>query len=135
VTDRDAGPEWAEVRRSFAAEGAAVPEVRRFARDVCRRLGPSARGATTADVELVASELATNAVLHAASGFSVSIGFGGDVVRVSVADTGPGQLAPVVPRISSVGGRGLRIVETLSHAWGVEDITGGKSVWAELRVG
>lgn len=31
-------------------------------------------------------------------------------------------------------GRGLRIIEALSHRWGIESLDGGKTVWAEFQL-
>jgi two-component sensor histidine kinase len=78
------------------------------------------------------SELVTNSVKHAHSDFKVSIDDSGGEIRVEVRDTGRGQpvlrfLAPTEP-----SGRGLRIVEALSHAWGTVDLPDGKTVWFTL---
>lgn len=134
MKDGDVGAGRAELRRSFASEAAAIPEVRRFALDAWRRLVPGSLDGPDGDVQLVVSELATNAVLHAGSEFGVSVTCDRDVVRISVDDRGTGRPAQVDPDGSSVGGRGLRIVESLSDAWGVDELVGGKSVWAEFRL-
>jgi anti-sigma regulatory factor (Ser/Thr protein kinase) len=82
-------------------------------------------------VELIVSELATNAVTHAASPFTVRL-IVGSTVRVEVADgsTDP----PVLRRPSSwvAGGRGLVIVDEFADRWGSYPVDDGKVVWAEV---
>jgi hypothetical protein len=83
---------------------------------------------------LVVSELATNAVLHAASDFEVSISPADRVVRVVVRDT---NRWPPIPNEGDSGadsGRGLTLVEGLSASWGYDLLDGGKRVWADLAL-
>ena len=84
------------------------------------------------DVQLVVSELTTNAVIHAGTPFSVSISCGDDAIRISVQDWN--RIQPIVrdgaPNARS--GRGLRLVAAVSSDWGVEPAPDGKTVWAEL---
>jgi anti-sigma regulatory factor (Ser/Thr protein kinase) len=82
-------------------------------------------------VELIVSELASNAVVHAATPFTVRL-FVGPTVRVEVAD---GIAAPPVvrrPRSLEAGGRGLVIVDGLADRWGAYSVANGKVVWAEV---
>jgi anti-sigma regulatory factor (Ser/Thr protein kinase) len=87
------------------------------------------------DAVLLASELATNAVVHARSGFEVAVSTDDDRLRVEVSDADPG-----VPQVQWVpagatSGRGLLIVETLATDWGVTPLEGGgKTVWFELSL-
>lgn len=86
-------------------------------------------------VELLASELLANAVLHGPDGSAIGIQVRtlGTVVRVSVSDSGTD--APVVlhREPSAPSGRGMAIVEAMSTRWGVEEhADGGKTVWFEL---
>jgi anti-sigma regulatory factor (Ser/Thr protein kinase) len=83
---------------------------------------------------LVASELASNAVVHARSPFRVSVRQAESVVRLAVHDAGH-----AVPDLRNTaadvpGGRGMRIVSALSRTWGYEPVSDGKIVWAELDV-
>ncbi|MEW9552779.1 ATP-binding protein [Nonomuraea sp. NPDC050783] len=90
------------------------------------------------DVVLLTSELATNAVLHTRSGsggsFTVTVTSTQSVVRVSVRDSGSDG-PPCVCRTGarSTSGRGLPLVETLSHRWGFTRENGSTTVWFELR--
>ena len=84
------------------------------------------------DAALVVSELATNAVLHARSDFSVVVSWQGTAVRVSVRDAS--AAAPVrqdVPVLATAG-RGVALVAAIAGRWGAELVGGGKIVWAEL---
>ncbi|MGW5634367.1 ATP-binding protein [Streptomyces sp. NPDC003832] len=91
------------------------------------------------DALLVVSELATNAVRHTRSGwyggwFRVAVGFGGDVVRIEVIDAG-GDREPLFRSVNSdveEGGRGLLLVMACAKDWGVQDLPGGRCIWAEL---
>jgi len=77
---------------------------------------------------LVASELATNAVLHAATPYRVEISRG-EMIRIEVTDGKPN----LEVSNGSAKGYGFRIVDQLSHEWGTKKIAGnGKTVWAEV---
>jgi hypothetical protein len=88
------------------------------------------------DVLAVATELASNAVKHTASGrggsFAVAVMGGSQVMRVAVADGG----AEAGPRMNEepVGesGRGLLIVRGLSARTGACGDAHGRLVWAEI---
>ena len=83
------------------------------------------------DMCLVTSELATNAILYAQTTFTVTLDGDHESVRLTVRDGS--AIAPVLRSASvlGMGGRGLAIVDRLSHRWGTTPNTdGGKSVWA-----
>lgn len=87
------------------------------------------------DVALVLSELATNAVIHAGTPFTVVLGGLGDRVFLEVADGSQDGPPMPVERSLETGGSGMAIVHALSLAWGVTpQVSGGKSVWAEFDV-
>jgi anti-sigma regulatory factor (Ser/Thr protein kinase) len=93
----------------------------------------------TRDVlELLTSELVTNAVRHGASDPNESIlvraASNGDCVRVEVCDEGSGFAAEPDPRgLLEPGGNGLLLVETLASRWGVH--RGSPScVWFEAEL-
>ena len=103
-----------------------VPEARHF---VDRAL-PEACWAD--EVTLLVSELASNAVRHASTPFTVSMQCDGTTVRVEVADHDPALPVPQQPHAEAVTGRGLLIVDALATRWGVEPSADGKTVWFEL---
>jgi anti-sigma regulatory factor (Ser/Thr protein kinase) len=108
-----------------------VPLARKFVR---QQLADSVCDVDT--VVLLASEVVTNAVLHARSALVVSLQDLGDSVRVEVADASP--MPPRLHRfhVESATGRGLRLLDQLSIAWGVKaarfDDDDGKVVWFEV---
>jgi len=81
---------------------------------------------------LVASELATNALLHAPGPYQLDVVEMTSGVRLSVADASP--LPPRLRsyRLLSTTGRGMALVVQLARAWGSELTGTGKTVWAEL---
>jgi hypothetical protein len=86
------------------------------------------------DAQLVVSELATNAVIHAGTPFSVAVRSDGSSVRIAVQDWS--SMQPVMRDMNPVAlsGRGLRLIAMVSRAWGVEYGPNGKTVWAELAL-
>ncbi|MFI6785897.1 ATP-binding protein [Nonomuraea sp. NPDC050383] len=97
------------------------------------------------DCALLTSELATNAILHSRSGaggwFTVGVRASGPAVRVWVADAGSEE-PPCACRTTGDGddpesahatnGRGLPLLEALSHRWGLSRADGATTVWFEL---
>lgn len=89
------------------------------------------------DVDLVVSELVTNALLHSGEGAAAAE----DVVRFEL-DLRPGRLtarvvdsSPLPPHPEEAtetaeSGRGLILVEALASDWDWEDLPDGKAVWA-----
>lgn len=107
-----------------------VAEVRRFVRRLAGDAGPMAETAV-----LLVSELATNAVLHSASGqpggsATVLITEIGGGLRVEVADEGSDQSAPIVRgNIYASEGHGLFLVQSLADQWGYMRDETGTTVW------
>nr|WP_240483694.1 ATP-binding protein [Streptomyces pathocidini] len=80
-----------------------------------------ADGETRDNTELVVSELVTNAVCHTDSeSIACELRLSGALLRLRVTD--------------GEGGRGLLLVEALSHAWGTASAPEGPghTVWVEL---
>jgi anti-sigma regulatory factor (Ser/Thr protein kinase) len=115
-----------ERSRAFPATPEAIPVVRRMITEVA----PDPVMAATA--ELLISELASNAVRHARTPFEVRIWARATGLRAEVVD-GSAALPVLGERsVDSEQGRGLRIVESLASAWGVDHRGGKKAVWFEL---
>lgn len=120
---------------------AAPRQARRWVGAVCDGLSPAEVGV----VELLTSELVTNAVLHpdphgAADGevwvVTLVLRRYPEVVRVEVHDHDSGRLplrVDVEP--SQESGWGLQLVEELAHEWGSLELAEGKgkAVWFEVR--
>ena len=118
--------------RTLPPESGSVAAARRFVEGTCEAWSCEAAGWTA--TQLV-SELATNAVLHARTAFTVELTRDGTLLRLCVRDGSPA--APTVRTYGneSTTGRGLRLVESLSRAWGVERTADGKGVWFEVSTG
>ena len=86
-------------------------------------------------VRLIASELATNALVHAQTAFTLTLSEWDGVVTVSVEDAQPARALALAawPDLLADRGRGLAIVDQVSDKWGVStDPHGGKLVWASF---
>ncbi|GAA2432329.1 SpoIIE family protein phosphatase [Streptomyces glaucus] len=91
------------------------------------------------DALLVASELVTNAVVHAGTDVELTCRLeASGALLVEVADHHPSRAPrggdPEPPHGTPEYGRGLRLVAALSEAWGITYRTGTKTVWARLPV-
>jgi anti-sigma regulatory factor (Ser/Thr protein kinase) len=127
----DAGRSSRELRGEFSAGQEAPGRARRFAVAALREWGLD--DALLDEAALVLSELASNAVLHAGSPFSIAISSRESRLRIAVTDTCPCRPAGVVSgSLLARAGHGLGVVEALSHDWGVQELRDGKVVWAEL---
>jgi anti-sigma regulatory factor (Ser/Thr protein kinase) len=112
----------------FPAAPASVRKARRFIRECVGQLGLE----RLRSVELMVSELATNAVRHAQSPFDVTVEtLSGDAFRIELRDFGGGTPHYFNRGTEAAGGRGLQIVDVLARTWGVESRAGGrgKSTW------
>ena len=86
-----------------------------------------------ADVCLVVSELATNAVMHAHPPFILTVSWANGSVIVALQDATSSLPVIAAPAVTDTGGRGLLLVEGLSRDWGTEaDGHGRKTVWASF---
>ena len=124
-------------QRSFPADRNSVRAARHY---VTGLLGEGADEAAACDTAIVATELAANAVLHARTGFTLTISWSAGVTRIAVRDSTPvGLLAVTGPEATGGGvpfqvmrGHGLGVVAQLASRWAVEPLPDGKVVWAEL---
>ena len=84
---------------------------------------------------LIATELSTNAVLHARSAFRICLTRTGEAIRISVGDLFPGGPVLLGASPDATSGRGLTIVAALADRWGHQIGVDGKEVWAEIHSG
>lgn len=119
-----------EARIALPADVASVPATRQFLAGVLRswRMPEVVEG----DVQLLSSELATNAVRHARSRFTVIVRYDGERLRVEVGDGSRAMPLKRSPELDDVGGRGLVLVDVLASSWGVLATLEGKRVWFEV---
>ncbi len=109
----------------------AAPATRRF---VTSTLAAWNLTSISDPLELAASEMATNAILHARGRFLVKLEKFADRVRLSIVDSSASMdsATPEMSDESSTGGRGIPLVDALASRWGFELRDNGKTVWAEM---
>ena len=84
-------------------------------------------------MRLVVSELATNAVVHARTPFTVTLSSAHGSVLLDIRDASIAAPVRSASHVLDLGGRGLMIVDILSQDWGTStDAHGFKSVWASF---
>jgi anti-sigma regulatory factor (Ser/Thr protein kinase) len=106
-----------------------VSSARRFVRERVLELGATA---AIDDAETLVSELATNAVLHARTEYTIQVTRSNGLIRVRVHD-----LSAVQPRerhygVDATTGRGIRLVTALAVDWGIDPEEPGKAIWFDL---
>jgi anti-anti-sigma regulatory factor len=85
--------------------------------------------------QLVASELVTNAVVHAGTLIDLTLRLTPPFLQIAVRDSGAGHVRiKAIVDESSESGRGLLLVDALAAAWGSLVSKSGKIVWARVRV-
>lgn len=119
----------------FAGEPTSPAAARSFAKKaVAALLAGAVPQSLCDDLELVVSELVTNAVRAGSPTIGVTVELVRGRVVVRVSDRAGGWPHERQSRLDDVGGRGLPLVSALSAAWGVQLADDGKVVWAELDV-
>jgi anti-sigma regulatory factor (Ser/Thr protein kinase) len=129
-------PSFAWVGRGALGSGLALNLPRdasavAFARLELRRLGDELPAGRQADLQLVVTELVTNALVHGRGAIRLEVQVAARRVRGEVADEGGGFAYELRARgPESASGRGLQIVAALTSEWGVHD--GRSIVWFEI---
>ncbi len=119
-------------RRVFPGRHEQVAHARRF---VARAL---AGCPVSGEAILCVSELATNALLHTASGnegeFEVIVQQGRSWIHIAVTDEGSSTTpTPRALDATSEDGRGLGLVALIAYRWGQRGNEHGRTIWFELR--
>ncbi|GAA3904608.1 ATP-binding protein [Actinoplanes auranticolor] len=148
---RDTGlPVWPTPEEAVAALGA--PEPRRFLRAPLEPVVGAARRSRELVTEacgrwdlpelagpacIVVTEMVNNVVAHAHTPMTVLLALRGESMSVAVRDQ-----SPHVPRftgspvpVTSYGGRGLLLIDSVAQRWGSLVLEDGKVVWAVLDAG
>ncbi|MDX3078174.1 SpoIIE family protein phosphatase [Streptomyces sp. MI02-7b] len=92
------------------------------------------------DLQLVASEVVTNALIHAGSDVDVRLRAFGDNIRMEVRDSDSDPPVPSAFSLTEEGssqaesGRGLYLVDALTSAWNSSPNGRGKTVWLEMAI-
>lgn len=124
VSDR---PRMPLVGHELVFEGdRSAPGVARAA--VSRWLGES--NPLLDDTLLVVSELVTNVVLHSGGGGELQL-TAGPPVRLEIRDRSH-VIPTTIDHPGGHGGFGLRLIDQLSAAWGVEPDADGKVIWVSM---
>ncbi|MFF8602495.1 SpoIIE family protein phosphatase [Streptomyces sp. NPDC015232] len=113
----------------------ALSSARHMIRAAVRAWGAGGR---SDEIELVADELMTNALMHTDGGAVVTLRMLAGPehrLRVEVEDRSSALPRRREAGDAGVSGRGLLLVERLSDRWGVEPRGGGKCVWCEFATG
>jgi hypothetical protein len=85
------------------------------------------------DARLIATELVSNAVLHARTEFRVTLRSNGfDFLRIEVRDENTRMPSPAGTPQDTTSGRGLAVVTAIAESWGTQRDGDGKVVWAEI---
>jgi hypothetical protein len=125
VGSPSAGP---QAVRGFLVARGAPRAARHFVADTLRQWGgPWGQGPLAVDAAIVATELASNAVLHARSDFTVTVARRLGAIRIAVRD---GE--PLGAPLAVAAGHGLDLVNIVAARWGARPLAGGKLIWAEL---
>jgi anti-sigma regulatory factor (Ser/Thr protein kinase)/anti-anti-sigma regulatory factor len=115
---------------ALAPVPSAAATARVFVRRVCSRWG---LGELEEVATLLASELVTNAVVHARTSLDLRFELRGSRLRISVRDQDPSPARLQAGRDEEESARGLLIVDRMANSWGVDDHpAGGKVVWCHL---
>jgi anti-sigma regulatory factor (Ser/Thr protein kinase) len=112
-------------------DGSSVAEARRFAHECLSRWQLEEQAA---DVEIIVTELVTNAIRHSRGPVTLSIGRRLDRIVVQVQDPSPEPPEQEEAGVLDDNGRGLLLVEEIASGWGSTPTGDGKRVWAELSV-
>ncbi|MER7722844.1 ATP-binding protein [Streptomyces sp. NPDC096323] len=127
-------------RFTAPATDVSVPQARHAVRDLLERQGVPVDDDIAQGLLLIVSELATNAVKHAAllsPELAVEVAVGAEWIRVSVEDNHPYRPTALETDYAQTGGRGLLLVREITReAGGTCDVEhtagGGKVIWAAL---
>jgi serine phosphatase RsbU (regulator of sigma subunit)/anti-sigma regulatory factor (Ser/Thr protein kinase) len=120
----------------FDPEPSAAAAARRFVRETLISGGLSGNDDLVSDAVLLASELVTNAVVHAGTPVQLTCRLNGTNIEVSVLDRHPARVIPDPPGATAVvdrpSGRGLLLPAALSSSWGVTYAAAAKAIWFRL---
>ena len=118
------------------ASADSVPRARRFVRQAGAEWGGTPGGDPLDTLELLTSEVVTNAVLHGRTAVRLRLLRRAGRVRVEVSDEDPTSTVRVREDSAlGTGGRGMRLVEMLAVDWDVDVGAGRKTVWFEVDDG
>ncbi|MEV7709596.1 MULTISPECIES: ATP-binding protein [unclassified Streptomyces] len=122
--------------KRFRARRDSVPAARRHVESV---LTEWKLGGLIDETTLLASELSTNAVIHAKGTgdyFELALRRRGGTLALEVSDSYQWRMPELrTPTPDDLSGRGLVIVDAVAAKWGVRPRDPGKTVWVHLTIG
>jgi anti-sigma regulatory factor (Ser/Thr protein kinase) len=116
--------------REFTPSVECEHEVRLFVAETLEAKGVD--GDCIFECQLVADELADNALRHAGSIFSVAVELTDSFVRIAVRDESNVSAMEQFGPPEGQGGRGLAIVSGTASGWGTVPLGRGKETWADV---
>ena len=118
------------IRLRYPPDVHAPGAARHAVRDLCHDI---LNATMCDDVELLTSELVTNACRVSSDTITVTVTAHSDGVQVSVADDDPyGVPREIRPVALAESGRGLQLLEAVAGSWGIDHAAAGKTVWFQL---
>jgi anti-sigma regulatory factor (Ser/Thr protein kinase) len=137
--ERPAGePSRTEASLALSGDSTRLAQARRFAASflttVCGAAGVLVRLETVEAVQLIVSELVTNALRHAPGPAQLGLSISDGALRIEVRDSNPVPPAARVPDPARVGQHGLEIVRALARSVSVETAATGKRVVAVVAL-
>lgn len=124
------GVSTGRVERSLPAQPMSVPLARSWAEGWLA--GSSVPDDLSDAVQLVVSELVTNAVRQGDGRVRVTLDSTAGSVLVEVFDSGHRMPVLSESAVDSTWGRGLHLIDSVCDDWGVREEIDGKAVWARL---
>ncbi|HWE56316.1 MAG TPA: SpoIIE family protein phosphatase [Acidimicrobiales bacterium] len=125
-----AQPADSPILRCLPSSPSSAPVARHFAADMLRCWGIS--DGVVDDAALLVTELVSNATRHSDENIELRMARNGSTLRFGVYDESHRMPVPSTPDQSASSGRGLKLVNALATAWGVDMEDRGKVVWFEL---
>ncbi|MGQ4406562.1 ATP-binding protein [Streptomyces hayashii] len=119
----------------FPAATASISAARHWVHDCVEGFGgPLHRHPVIQTVELLVSELITNAIRHGAGPPLIRVTWNGRLLRIAVSDHGDRPLRMRTTATAEPGGFGMQLLDRLALRWGVIAGHPGKTVWADISL-
>ena len=133
LAEAGAEPAGPRIRLRLRPVPDACRQVRQVVTQACAAWQRADLGGTAA---LIATELVANVIRHAHTTMEFTLRPLRDGrISMAVRDGSRRMPKPAHPGVTEAGGRGLRLVQDLTDAWGVLPVTDGKVVWTQLTPG
>ncbi|MFE7763067.1 ATP-binding protein [Streptomyces sp. NPDC057438] len=118
----------------FPAVTASIAAARHWVRDCVEAGAPLRQRRMLQTIELLVSELMTNAIRHGAGPPLIRLTWNDRLLRIAVSDYSNRWPRTRATKNTEPSGFGMQLLERLSQRWGVTPRHPGKTVWAELSL-